>query len=207
MMAYDFHKGINTLIRRDKIFNLLVNQLGFIKKKKRNLNFEVLLKIIINQQLSNKVANTIFLRLKKLLTLSEEITPSCILGLESNKIREVGISFSKISFIKDLSKELIKKPKFIDVMKELDDENAKIQIEKLKGFGPWSSNIILLFYLDRIDIFPEGDTTLIKAYKNIYKKELDKKLTAINWAIPYRSILALYFWKWVDNGMHPLKKL
>ena len=96
---------------------------------------------------------------------------------------------------------------FIDGLKELDDENAKIQIEKLKGFGPWSSNIILLFYLDRIDIFPEGDTTLIKAYKNIYKKELDKKLTAINWAIPYRSILALYFWKWVDNGMHPLKKL
>ena len=148
-----------------------------------------------------------FLRLKKLLTLSEEITPSCILGLESNKIREVGISFSKISFIKDLSKELIKKPKFIDGLKELDDENAKIQIEKLKGFGPWSSNIILLFYLDRIDIFPEGDTTLIKAYKNIYKKELDKKLTAINWAIPYRSILALYFWKWVDNGIHPFKKL
>ena len=41
MMAYDFHKGINTLIRRDKIFNLLVNQLGFIKKKEMTFCYHI----------------------------------------------------------------------------------------------------------------------------------------------------------------------
>lgn len=200
-MAYEFHKGINTLARRDKKFNLLVNQLGFIEKKNRTLNFEALLKIIINQQLSNKVANIIFSRLKELVLTSETITPASILELESNKIREVGISFAKIDFIKNLAKEFTKNPEFINKWIKLDDDNAKIEIEKLKGFGQWSSNIILLFYLGRQDVFPVGDATLAKAYSCIYKRKLDSKLIEIKWAVPFRSILALYFWKWVDNGM------
>ena len=205
-MTYDISKGINILIKRDNIFALLVNQLGFIEKINRPLSFETLLKIIINQQLSNIVANTLFLRLKELVNRTGGFTPSNILNIDPDKIREVGISYSKIDYIKNLSKEFINKPKFIEEWNKLDDEHAKIDIERLKGFGPWSSNIILLFCLGRPNIFPAGDATLIKAYKNIYKKNLDKKLTAIEWSVPYRSILALYFWKWVDNGMNELQK-
>ena len=113
-MTYDISKGINILIKRDNIFALLVNQLGFIEKKNRPLSFESLLKIIINQQLSNKVANTLFLRLKELVNRTGGITPSNILNIDSNKIREVGISYSKIDYIKNLSKEFINKPKFIE---------------------------------------------------------------------------------------------
>ena len=58
--------------------------------------------------------------------------------------------------------------------------------------------------MGRIDIFPCNDATLQKAYNMIYEKKLSKNLSEINWAKPYRSILARYLWKWVDNGMIPL---
>ena len=200
-MSSDVKIGINNLIKRDSKFALLVNQLGLLKIENKNLTFESLLKIIINQQLSNKVADVIFLRLQNLFKSSKEITPDLILCSNIDEMRETGISFAKISFMKNLAKVFQDNPNIIQNWVKLDDINAKMEIEKLNGFGPWSSNIILLFYLGRQDIFPYGDTTLKKAYLNIYKEHLSKELKELDWARPYRSILALYFWKWVDNGM------
>ena len=183
---------------------MLNKQLGIIDLPRRKLTFESLLKIIINQQLSNKVANVIFQRLKELLQDPLEISYHAILNVKDTELRKVGISYSKIKFMKDLSIKFENNPNILSEWKKLSDNDAKIEIEKLNGFGPWSSNIILLFYLGRKDIFPQGDATLNKAYRIIYNKDLDKKLTQINWAKPYRSYLALYLWKWVDSGMKPL---
>ena len=89
-------------------------------------------------------------------------------------------------------------------MGKTNDEDAKIEIQNLKGFGPWSANIILLFYLGRNDVFPYNDSTLQKAYYKIYGKHLSPNLLELNWARAYRSIIARYFLKWVDNGMKEL---
>ena len=87
---------------------------------------------------------------------------------------------------------------------KLNDKECSIEIQKIKGLGPWSASIILLFYFQRLDIFPYEDSTLNKAYFSLYKKKLSKNLSEVSWARPYRSVLALYLWKWVDNGMVPL---
>lgn len=187
----------------NKKFKQLFDQIGIINLPNRKLTFESLLKIIINQQLSNKVANVIFKRLKELLQDSLQISFHSILEVKDTELRKIGISYSKIKFMKDLSIKFENNPNMLSEWKKLSDDDAKNEIEKLNGFGPWSSNIILLFYLGRKDIFPQGDATLNKAYKIIFNKALDKKLTQINWAKPYRSYLALYLWKWVDSGMKP----
>lgn len=202
-MSFDITNAVKILERNNK-FKLIVKQLGPLKFTTRPLNFESLLKIIINQQLSSKVANVIFLRLKNLFISSKFINPDCILKIKSDKLRNIGISYSKIDFMKNLAKEIKKNPNTFRDWKKLTDHDAKIEIQKLNGFGPWSSNIILLFYMGRQDIFPEGDSTLKKAYEKIFNKNLDEGMSEVNWAKPYRSILAIYLWKWVDNGMIPL---
>ena len=200
----NFKQGLEYLLNKNEIFSSVVKQVGLISFNKRDLKFESLIKIIINQQLSNKVANLIFLRLKEL-NLNKEITPAFISKIDIEKIRNQGVSNSKATFMKDLSSEFLKTPKIIDKWKQLDDENAFLEIQKHNGFGPWSANIILLFYMSRPNIFPFGDSTLKKAYQNIYNKNLNKDLNELNWAEPYRSIVALYFWRWVDNGMIKVK--
>jgi DNA-3-methyladenine glycosylase II len=197
--------GLKILTYKNKIFLSLVQQIGPIEFNKRELNFESLIRIIINQQLSNHVAKLIFSRLKDLCKNYNKITPDFIFNLDFQKIRNQGISNAKVKFIKDLSNEFLKSPNLIDRWFNLNDENALIEIQKLNGFGPWSGNIILLFYMGRPNVFPFGDTTLKKAYSNIYNQTLNKDLVELDWAEPYRSIVALYFWRWVDNGMIKIK--
>ncbi|MDC0549046.1 hypothetical protein OAP20_04820 [Alphaproteobacteria bacterium] len=200
----NFKQGLEYLSNKNEIFSSVVKQVGSISFNKRDLKFESLIKIIINQQLSNNVANVIFLRLKKL-NLNKEVTPAFISKIDFEKIRNQGVSNSKATFMKDLSRDFLKNPKIINKWKQLDDENAFLEIQKHNGFGPWSANIILLFYMSRPNIFPFGDSTLKKAYQNIYNKNLNKDLKELNWAEPHRSIVALYFWRWVDNGMIKFK--
>ena len=198
--------GIEELKQRSKVFDSLVQQLGIIEFEKRNLIFESLIKIIVNQQLSNSAAKAIFSRISDLFPNSQEISPEDIKGIDSLSLRGAGISNSKVGFIKSLADEFIENPDLIKQWEGLDQDQALVEIQKLKGFGVWSANIILLFYLGKQNIFPIGDSTLHKAYTRLFDNELDKELNVINWSEPYRSILALYLWSWVDSGMKELKE-
>ena len=194
---------IETLAERDKNFSKLVAQIGKIEFEKRDINFRTLAKIIINQQLSGNAADTIFGRLENLLECNGYTEPNQFLNIPDKDLRTIGISFSKIGFIKDLAKRLDGNPELIHSWNSLNDNEALEAIQKLKGFGPWSANIILLS-MGRKDVFPFDDTTLKKAYLNIYGKPLSKNLQEIDWAKPFRSFLARYFWRWVDEGMKEL---
>ena len=201
----EFKKGILILKKRNKCFSSLVKQIGSITFKKRILDFEALIGIIIKQQLSNSASKSIIEKLKTLFPNSKRITPNDIKKIKTNDLRHTGISFSKIEFIKNLSKKIIENPNLFENWGKLNTEEAFKEIQKIKGFGPWSTSIILLFHLGRIDIFPRGDTTLEKAYLKIYGSSLDKNLKKLNWCIPYRGVLAIYLWKWVDQGMIDLE--
>ena len=106
--------------------------------------------------------------------------------------------------MKETAKHFIDYPYIIKKWENMNDEDAKIKIQELKGFGPWSANIILLFYMGRNNVFPYNDSTLQKAYFKIYGEKLSSNLSQIDWARPYRSIVARYLWKWVDNGAKKL---
>ena len=191
---------IQNLQSQDKTFSLIVKQIGYINLEKKELNFEELIKIIINQQLSNHVSSIIFQRLRDKINKSELISPLSIIDFDNKKLRDLGISHSKISFMKETAKYFMDYPYIIKEWEKMNDEDAKIKIQELKGFGHWSAIIILLFYMGRNNVFPYNDSTLQKAYFKIYGERLSSNLSQINWARPYRSIVARYLWKWVDNG-------
>lgn len=206
-LEQNLEKLIDNLISKDKTFYNLHKQIGLISFTKRELNFESLTRIIINQQLSSSAAKTIFSRFKKLFPNQENLTPQLINEIKFETIREQGVSTSKTEYIKNLSVIFLEYPNLINSWKDLNDELALYEIQKIKGLGPWSANIILLFYMGRENIFPFGDTTLKKAFLNLYNKSLDKDLVELKWAEPFKSVVALYFWKWVDNGMIKLKHI
>tara|TARA_Y100000590_G_scaffold465221_1_gene636904 strand:- start:2781 stop:3413 length:633 start_codon:yes stop_codon:yes gene_type:complete len=182
----------------------LIRTIGDINLRTREPNFESLVRIIVNQQLSNKAANTIFERVKDACSCSP-LTPQNILNLESKDFRKCGLSNSKTIFVKNLAELCENKPNFLAELNSLPTQQAHKELIKIKGIGVWTANIFLMFCLGREDIFPYGDVTLTKALNILYGIKLDRRIpqedpTIERWS-PFRSVAALYLWEWIDRGM------
>lgn len=107
---------------------------------------------IISQQLSGKAAATIFGRFKKLFP-DELITTKQLIKLEDQKIRNAGISFSKIKYIKGIAQAILDKQLDLNKMEALTDGEVIEELIKLKGVGVWTAEMFLMFTLARADVF------------------------------------------------------
>lgn len=162
--------------------------------------FQDLIESIINQQLSGKAATTIFNRFKNL--LKNKLTPQRVLKLSDKKIRNCGISYPKIKYIKGICRAIVDKTLDMKKVQRLSDEEVIIELTKLKGVGRWTAEMILIFSLKRPDVFSIGDLGLRNAVSRHYKINRDnlKKIELISkkWS-PYRSFAARYLWRSLDN--------
>ncbi len=157
-----------------------------------------LCRAIIGQQLSGKAADTIFARFLKLFP-HEDVNPVRVLALTDQDLRNVGMSWSKAKFLKDLSQRIVDKTLDLEKIKTMEDEHVIAELTKVKGIGPWTAEMFLMFALDRPDVFSHGDLGLRKAIEKLYrfkkapsKKQIEK--IATKW-IPYRTYASRILWK------------
>lgn len=198
-------KFLNHLKTSDPILHKIALELEiddfFVFKESEDL-FVELCKIIVNQQLSGKAADTIFGRFKKLFP-KEQITSEQVLKLTDKKLRNVGMSWSKASFIKDLAQKVVTGEVELEKFKEMENEKIMREIVMVKGIGPWSAEMFLMFSLGRPDVFSAGDLGLMRAIQKIYnfKKEPTKneleKISAV-WS-PYRTYASRILWRSLDS--------
>jgi len=159
-----------------------------------------LVRAIVGQQLSVKAAATIYGRVEKL--LKKPISANKILKADTEKLRECGLSYSKIGFIKDLSEKVKKRELKIKELEKLSDEEVANELIKVKGIGQWTAEMFLMFSLNRPDIFSMGDLGLRNAVANLYGVDRDDiaaiEKIAIKWS-PHRSMASRYLWASLDN--------
>lgn len=170
--------------------------------KKPDDPFIDLIESIISQQLSIKAADTIFNRFKKLFP-KEKIAPIYLLKLNDIKIRECGISFNKIAYIKGIAQAIIDKKIDFETLEKLDDEEVIQELVKLKGIGVWTAEMYLMFTLGRPDVFSTGDLGLQNAMVKLYKLEKKPKKEILleisyRWS-PYRTIASRILWKSIES--------
>jgi len=172
-----------------------------IKSRETEDYFHSLCHEIIGQQLAKNAACAIFDRFKKLFA-SERITPEETIKLTEETIRNVGASWSKARFIKDLAQEVVDGTLNLKDLRRLDDWQVVENLTKVKGIGPWTAQMFLMFTLGREDIFSHGDLGLKKAIIKLYSlnenttqdeiEEITKK-----WS-PYRTYACQMLWKYSD---------
>jgi DNA-3-methyladenine glycosylase II len=166
----------------------------------KNLFLE-LVESIIGQQLSVKAADTINKRFKEAVG-SDAPTPEQILAVDDDTLRAAGNSYSKIKYIKGICTAVISKEIDFESMRELSDEEVISELVKLKGVGPWTAEMFLMFSLGREDVFSLGDLGLRNAVARQYGVDRDdlKAIEKISqrWN-PYRSLASRYLWKSLEN--------
>ena len=172
-----------------------------LKNRRGDDYFLDLVDAIVSQQLSGRVAEVIFGRFKNLFA-GPKILPESILKLKDEKIRAIGISYSKIKYIKDLAKKVDEGVLALKAMKDWEDEKIIVELTKVKGIGRWTAEMFLMFTLKREDVFSHGDLGLNNAIKKIYKlknptvKKVEKIVT--KWS-PYKSYASRILWRSLDN--------
>ena len=166
--------------------------------------FADLVDCIVSQQLSVKAAATIYSRLEK---LCGQITPSKILDLDIDSIRACGLSNAKVTYVKDLALKTTDGTLQLNKLDTMSDEEVINHLVAVKGIGRWSAEMILMFSLNRPDVFPVGDlgiqNAMIKKYgllrTNNHELKTRMQEIASSWR-PYRTRECKKLWKSLDNG-------
>src|SRR3989344_1578429 len=129
--------------------------------------FRDIMLTIIGQQLSSLAANAIFARFQKLFR-GGRITTKRILSLTEKEMRAAGLSGAKVRAIKNVAELVHKGHLDIKILPTLKDEEIVVELTKVKGVGPWTAQMLLMFSLGRPDIFSEGDLGLKKGIIELY---------------------------------------
>lgn len=188
--------------KSDPIIFELIKDIKELRALTRSNNFfSDLCEAIINQQLSDKAARTIFNRFKKLFP-KKIITAENLLKIPEIKIREVGTSWKKVAFMKNLAEKVVKLEINLEKLEELENELVIAELTKLHGIGRWTAEMFLMFSLAREDIFSAGDLGLRRGIQKVYKLKKEptpKQIEKISkkWS-PYRTYAALILWRSVD---------
>ncbi len=199
-----FKKALNHFKLKDKIlyqWALKVGKLEDIKKDRPSNYFSRLCYEIVGQQLSGKVASVIFIRFKKLFP-GNKVTAKKAAAISHKKLRGVGMSNAKARYVKYLAKAVLNKTLPLSRFDKMPDEKVKESLLAVKGIGPWTCEMFLMFTLARPDVFSFGDLGLKKGLMKVYRlkkepsKEKMEKITS-KWA-PYRSYASRVLWQVIE---------
>jgi DNA-3-methyladenine glycosylase II len=195
-----FHKAnfsalCDVLSKKDLHLKNIVRQYGYPPMWTRPANFQTLIHIILEQQVSLASAKAAFLKLKEKLVT---ITPEKLLQLTDAELKACYFSRQKIVYARHLATAIVSKQLNLKKLSLLPDEKIREELKRIKGIGDWTVDIYLLFALQRTDIFPTGDLAMVNAFKEI--KRLEKQVSkeevialSENWK-PHRSVATMILW-------------
>ena len=198
-------EAIEHLNRADKVLKQLIKKVGpcTLKPRSRRSPFEALVQSVAYQQLNGTAAATILGRVKALYPKRRFPAPEDLLATPDERLRGAGLSRAKVAAIKDIAAKTISG--VVPTSRALAKMSEAEIIERLttvRGVGPWTVEMLLIFTLGRMDVLPVGDYGVRKGFAVTYgRKELPtpKELLAYGekWR-PHRTTAAWYFWRALD---------
>lgn len=190
-------EAILHLKRSDPVLSGIIDRVGDYGIRFREPDFETLVRSIISQQLSGRVANVIFDRLAE--AVGGKLTPLNVLKLRPARMRSLGLSAQKTNYIRDLARHTRDGAVSFDELLELTDQEVIDRLTMVKGIGVWTAHMFLIFALRRPDVLPTGDLGIRNAIRKAYGLEelpspADMETMAGRWR-PYCTVASWYLWR------------
>ncbi len=195
-------KEISYLKNKDKKLAEVIEKVGLIERKTDPELFSALVHHIVGQQISTKAQATIWERIKNSFG---SVTPERVLNASVDEIRSFGISLRKVEYIKDFAEKVHTGEFDIEAAEKMEDDELIKYLTTLKGVGVWTAEMILLFCLQRPNVFSFDDLAIQRGLRMVYHhRKIDRKLFEkyMRRFSPYCSVASLYLWA-VSNGAIP----
>lgn len=189
-------RHLNKLLKLDKRLVDVQRRAGPFEIRKQPGGFAGLAKVICGQQLSVASARAIWGRFEQ---LEGALDPAGYLALSEETVRGVGFSLGKFKTVRVIAEAVASGALDFDRLETLPADEAAAELTALKGIGPWTAEIYLMFCSGHPDVFPSGDLALQKAVQwafGLDAQPTSKQLVGIasDWA-PHRHAAALLFWR------------
>jgi DNA-3-methyladenine glycosylase II len=190
-------EAIQHLRRNDPVLSQIIDRVGDYGIQFRDPDFETLVRSIVYQQLSGRVASVIFGRL--MTAAGGRLTPANILKLRPARMRSMGLSKQKTAYIRDLARHSRDGRVVFEELAALDDALVIERLTQVKGIGVWTAHMFLIFALRRTDVLPTGDLGIRNAMRKAYgMQELptpaEMEVLAERWR-PWCSVASWYLWR------------
>jgi DNA-3-methyladenine glycosylase II len=195
------------LAAADPVMAGLVERIGELSTEQRRRGRErtdtyaALLRTVIGQQLSTKAARTIYGRVLELFG-GRTPTPAELLAIDQDRLRGAGLSWRKVSYLRDLAEHVQSGELEIGRLEQMPDDEVIAEITAVRGLGRWSAEMFLMFTLERPDVLPVDDLGIRRAMKEAYglddmpgPEEMER--IAEPWR-PHRTLACLYLWESLD---------
>jgi DNA-3-methyladenine glycosylase II len=190
-------EAIHHLRRSDPVLKDIIEQVGDYRIEFRSPEFGSLVRSIVSQQLSGRVARVLLARLEE--AAGGKITPEAILKLRPSRMRSLGLSGQKTAYIRDLARQTRDGQLVFEELPGLSDAEVIERLTQVKGIGMWTAHMFLIFALRRTDVLPVGDLGVRAAIRKAYGlAELpgpaEIEGLAARWR-PYCTVASWYLWR------------
>jgi DNA-3-methyladenine glycosylase II len=229
MTGEELAKGTRHVARRDPALAKLIRRVGPVDlRDPLEDSFAALVRSIMYQQLAGAAATAIHGRFLKLFSPPRSpgrsagqppggdiveaqplaaLSPAAVLALPGGAMRTAGLSGSKEAAITDLARKVADGTVVLGDADSLSDEELKARLVQVRGIGPWTAEMFLIFQLRRLDVWPVDDYGVRKGWTIVHRKReliTPRALQAEGEKFrPYRTIAAWYCWRAVENLVLP----
>jgi DNA-3-methyladenine glycosylase II len=198
--------AIRRLRQVDPRLGRLIAQIGPFRPDITPDPFIALIGSIIQQQLSMAAATTIYRRVRGLCP-RQRLTPKAILALDDDALRGVGLSRQKAAYLRNLADAFATRTLTAAGLRAGSDDEVIAATTAIKGIGRWTAEMLLMFCLERPDVWPVDDLGLRKAVRNFLRLGELPPAAAIReladpWR-PYRSYATWYLWRSLEGPLMP----
>ena len=197
-----FKAGFDHVRKNDPKLRRVLDSRGLIKFKPQGEAFESLVESVLSQQLAGSAAEAIIRKVRALF-IDGQLDASGIHQVDPRRLRAAGVSPQKLSYLKDLSSRVVEGRLDLNALRPLPDDEIVNILDQVKGIGPWTVQMFLIFTLGRPDVLPVDDYGIKTSVQRIYGlSELPKRAAiedlAARWR-PFCTVASLYLWHAKDK--------
>lgn len=205
-MYFQYDESVTEYLKqKDKCLADVIDKIGKIEREIDNDLFSSVVHHIIGQQISTKAQATIWKRMQDSLGV---VCTDTILSTGIDRLQSFGLTFKKAEYITDFADRVEKGTFDLNGIWNKTDDEAITELSALKGVGVWTAEMILLFCMQRPNVFSYGDLAILRGMRMVYHhRKIDRKLFEKyrRRLSPYCSVASLYFWA-VAGGAIPEMK-
>lgn len=198
-------KETDYLKSKCKKLAFVIDKIGHIERCVDKDLFSAVVHHIVGQQISTKAQATIWQRIEDCLTV---VNADTVLNAGVEKLQSFGISFKKAEYITDFANKVKNNEFDLDSISQKSDEEVIKELSSLKGVGVWTAEMLLLFCLERKNVFSYDDLAVQRGLRMVYHhKKITKPLFEKykKRFSPYCSVASLYFWAVSGGAVEGMK--